>query len=404
MKRNLQILFFTISFFGLNAQAFNFQDDIESYPDGSYVGANSTNWTVWSGAAGEGTAEDATVTTEQAKSGKQSIKLEAGSASSGPMDLVLPFGGEKNLGTMKYSMWVYVTADNSAYFNFQAKATIGTTWALDNYFTGAGKFIATLGSAANGPICEVDFEFEKWNKYELVANLTTNDWEIFLNDVSVVKFSNPNNTIASIDLFPLFGTEYSSTSSLWYVDDVSAEFIPYTLKPRDAGAVTLNYKSKFLADQSAAGSLLIRNLGLAAITSLDLSCKVDNGTPQNVNLTNLNINSLGFATINLPAVIYKAGNSTLSCSINNVNGSPDDDISNNIKNSDLLGIVPAPYKHLVTEEATGTWCQWCPRGAVFLDSMNKTYPDHFVGIAVHNADPMVIPAYDAWLGTFPGFP
>lgn len=98
-----------------------FSDDIESYTDGAYIGASSPNWTVWSGAAGEGTAEDATVSTEAAHSGKQSIRLEAGSASSGPTDLVLPFGGEKNIGTFTYTMWVYVTADNSAYWNFQEK-------------------------------------------------------------------------------------------------------------------------------------------------------------------------------------------------------------------------------------------------------------------------------------------
>ncbi len=194
MKRNLLYFLAVLSASVIHAQN-TFSDDIESYQSDSYVGASSPNWRTWS-TTGEGTDEDAIVTTEVAHSGKQSIRLEAGSSNQGPTDLVLPFGGEKNLGTFIYTMYVYVTADNSAYWNFQAKATIGTTWALDNYVTGDGRFIATLGSSANGNICDVEFPHDTWVKYTMVANMTRNQWEILINDKSVVKFSNPNNTLA----------------------------------------------------------------------------------------------------------------------------------------------------------------------------------------------------------------
>ncbi|NOT38720.1 MAG: Omp28-related outer membrane protein [Saprospiraceae bacterium] len=403
MKKKLLIILAFVMSLGLQAQAFNFQDDIESYNVDDYIGQKSPNWTVWSGAAGEGTAEDALVTNEVARSGTKSIRLEAGTPNMGPLDLVLPFGGERNVGTLKYSMWLYITADNSAYFNFQAKATIGTTWALDNYFDGDGKFRATLGSAANGFLCESDFEFEKWIKYELVANLTNNEWEIFINDASVAKFSNPNNTIASIDLFPLFGTENSSSSSIWYVDDVKADFIPYTFKNLDATISNVIVKSKFLAGQSTDGVIQIRNLGTTAITDLSFRCAVDNGTPQNLNLTGLNLNSLATTTAKIPNIAYKTGDAKVNCTISKVNSLDDDDINNNSKSSNITGIVPAPNKVVVAEEATGTWCQFCPAGAVIMDSMTKLYPKHFIGIAVHNNDPMMIPLYNTWMGSYPGF-
>jgi hypothetical protein len=65
-------------------------------------------------------------------------------------------------------------------------------------------------------------------------------------------------------------------------------------------------------------------------------------------------------------------------------------------------IVPAPGKMVVGEEATGTWCQWCPRGAVFMDLFETKYQDFWAGIAVHNGDPMTVTEYDAGIGTLIG--
>ncbi len=64
-----------------------------------------------------------------------------------------------------------------------------------------------------------------------------------------------------------------------------------------------------------------------------------------------------------------------------------------------------PTHKLVVEEATGTWCGWCPRGAVFLDSLNKVHPTTTVCIAVHNQDPMTDATYDSGMGTLiAGYP
>jgi hypothetical protein len=62
-----------------------------------------------------------------------------------------------------------------------------------------------------------------------------------------------------------------------------------------------------------------------------------------------------------------------------------------------------PDHGVLVEEATGAWCPWCPRGTVFLAEMSKRFPDNFVGVAVHNADILTVPAYDGGLTSFPGF-
>src|SRR5690606_30251113 len=42
---------------------------------------------------------------------------------------------------------------------------------------------------------------------------------------------------------------------------------------------------------------------------------------------------------------------------------------------------------------------------VFMDYMEDNYHDFFVGVAVHNNDPMVYPEYDNGVGGFiPGYP
>lgn len=391
----------------LNAQN-SFSDDFESYKVGDYVAKSSPNWTVWSGAAGEGTQEDAYVTDENARSGTKSIKLEAASSAGGPTDLVLPFGGELNLGIFRFEMWLYVVPDQAAYFNFQGKQTIGQIWAFDAYFDGDGQFRGTLGSAANGDLFEVPYFPGEWQKFTLIADLTNNNWEVLLNDVSVSKFTNPNNSIASLDLYPNYvtGSVTRGNGSTFYVDDVSYHLEPYNRPNLEATLLKSNYKPRFLAGESSAGSIDIRNLGTTAINSLEISTRVGNGTPEITNFTNLNIAPLAIRTINLPKVTYAPGTSNLEVSILKVNDQADDDQTNNSKVASILGVVPAAHKVMVAEEATGTWCQWCPRGAVFMDSMDRTYHKYFAGIAVHGGsatEPMRVPIYDAGLTSTPGF-
>lgn len=59
--------------------------------------------------------------------------------------------------------------------------------------------------------------------------------------------------------------------------------------------------------------------------------------------------------------------------------------------------------HIVTfEEGTGTWCGWCPRGTVYMDSMHLMNPNTTALIAVHNGDPMTNATYDGGIGALIG--
>lgn len=50
--------------------------------------------------------------------------------------------------------------------------------------------------------------------------------------------------------------------------------------------------------------------------------------------------------------------------------------------------VTAYQRKIVCEEGTGTWCGWCVRGLVMLDSIKHHYADRIIGIAAHTGDVM----------------
>lgn len=74
--------------------------------------------------------------------------------------------------------------------------------------------------------------------------------------------------------------------------------------------------------------------------------------------------------------------------------------------SSTLCRVETVYPHrVVWEEGTGTWCPMCPRGTVMLDGLQAQFPDTFIGISVHNEDPMTVDTYDTALTNYiEGFP
>lgn len=87
-----------------------------------------------------------------------------------------------------------------------------------------------------------------------------------------------------------------------------------------------------------------------------------------------------------------------------VNGSEDDLEANNISNGLMYAVSEVPSRRILLEEATGTWCTWCPRGAVILEMITEEFED-VIGVAVHRSDPMEIDPYgDEFNELIPGYP
>src|SRR5699024_9870565 len=122
---------------------------------------------------------------------------------------------------------------------------------------------------------------------------------------------------------------------------------------------------------------------------------------------NEDIGSLEFYTHTFSTpIVLAAGTNTLSVTVSNVNGEgQDDNADDDTKSTTITPVEVATGKIVVGEEATGTWCGWCPGGHVFMDYMETKYSGYWAGIAVHNNDPMVDQTYDTGIGTkIQGYP
>jgi hypothetical protein len=385
MKKSL-LLLIAFAFTTLLGNAQSFSDDFESYNSGDYIGQNNATWTTWSGT--EGGTEDTPVTTAQAHSGTKAVYYSSTATTGGPQDCVLPFGGELTVGQFNFEMWMYVNSGTGAYFNFQADAVIGTTWALDTYFNTDLTLQFTSGG---GLQLETTYPQGEWFKLRMENNLSTNSWEVFVNDISQGSFSNGEVVIASMDIFPLTGNQF-------YVDDVNYEYTGYT-QPQLNGAMTsIVNMSSGLVGQSVTPTLQVRNLGLTAINSFSVNLDYS-GQSHSMDITGVNIAPLAFYDVVLDQnFTLGAGTQTATATISNVNGGADNDALDNVKTLDITPIQPALGKKVVAEEGTGTWCPWCVRGAVFMELLSDRYDEFYIGIAVHNADPMTVTEYDAAIG------
>lgn len=174
--------------------------------------------------------------------------------------------------------------------------------------------------------------------------------------------------------------------------------------PNDAAIVGVALARWSMISTNNTLAVDVQNVGANTITSLTIDW--NDGTSHSQVIA-VNIAPGATATVNHPtAVTYPtAVEENITVTISATNGGADGDPSNNVENGVLHNTLSqATDKAVVIEEGTGTWCGWCPRGAVAMDYMTSTYPSDFIGIAVHNGDPMTVTEYDdaAGISGFPG--
>ncbi|MFM9944817.1 MAG: Omp28-related outer membrane protein [Bacteroidia bacterium] len=375
------ILFVFISSFATSVIAQSFSDDFDTYTVGDYLAKTNTKWKTWSGTLG-GT-DDIKISNAKAKSGSNSLYFSGGT-SGGPVDIVLPFGGQYNTGTMNLNMWMFVDNTKKAYINLQEQTTVGKGWSIDITFDSIGKF--TINNTTSGTLLTGNYTQNTWMKLELQIDLNSNTWNFLVDGVSKGSFQNSYRQIASLNIYPVVNSSY-------YIDDVSYTYTPIIKSNLNGGITFIDNVTGRLAGVSLP-SVEIRNLGTQPITSASIELTY-NGTKQTKVISGLNIAYMATKLIPMDnSIMLLAGTSSITANLKLVNGVADDVMSDNTKTLDLNCATPALGKIVVAEEATGTWCQWCPRGAVWLEKLDKKYTGLFIGIAVHNNDPMMNDTYD----------
>jgi len=404
MKKLYTLLFAILMTFSVSSQTI-FCENFDSYPNGTEIAQNSPNWNTW-GELMTGASpalDDARVSSTQSYSGSNSLYLNE--VSNPVPDIVLIFDTVQNItntggflipspstpyvsGTFDFSQMMYIVPGKTGYFNFQAENIPGTEWALEVNFdaTGGIAMSNTGGTAFN---CSYPGS-GIWFEIKFHIDLSNNIWEVLVDGASQGVFSNSMNKIASLDLYPGVSSEY-------FVDDVCYTYdtTQIVLPNLDLALSNINSVGG-LAGQNRDIVVDVINLGLTSVTSFDLDFDY-NGSIITENVTGVNIPMLSTYSVSFTSPIVLAGGTVTGTStLSNVNGlGPDNDPLNDVSTVQISAVVPTPNKLVVGEEATGTWCGWCPRGAVALNYMDRDYPGYFQGIAIHNGDPMENVDYDA---------
>ncbi|MFT4536689.1 MAG: thiol-disulfide isomerase/thioredoxin [Saprospiraceae bacterium] len=193
------------------------------------------------------------------------------------------------------------------------------------------------------------------------------------------------------------------------VDDISISDIPVN-STRRSYVMTVNGGTQFdncgqNIDYPVEGAFV--NNGYEPVTSFDITV-INDGVSTTTGFDGFTLEKgEGIRYTMEEKVNTGEDNFDISVSVSNVNGEMEED-EETADNFAVIAFAPVethPNKAVVIEEATGTWCTWCPRGTVYMDEMAKRFGDNFVAIAVHNGgnDPMTLSAYDNEITSFPNF-
>ncbi len=215
--------------------------------------------------------------------------------------------------------------------------------------------------------------------------------------------------IVRLDLFNgemmYFAFEYSDGAVWNYgacVDDIVIEEYNVLNDVRLTSVSTNCGAAAVGTDVFVSGTII--NDGLNNINSFDLTW-TNGTTSETVTIDGLDVGFRdNWSFEHETPISMTEGASMVTFTVSNPNGMDDESVDNNEVMFELTGVPVMKDQAIVVEEATGTWCTWCPRGAVWLDRMNTCFGDNFIGVAVHNNDPMALAAYDSGLTGFPNFP
>ena len=195
---------------------------------------------------------------------------------------------------------------------------------------------------------------------------------------------------------------FNYSNSEWGSLCIMAVIDPATYNKNDVGMASVE-KIHTQTNKVFTVSASARNNMASTLTSLGIGYKVNNGASVKKTINcNIAPGTTGWFSFEMPS-ISEVGAHSLSVTIESINGLQDDNPNNNTATGSLIVYNYSFPKKIVVEEGTGTWCGWCPRGAVGLAKMKEKYPNNFIGIAVHDGDEMTVNEYDRELG-ITGFP
>ncbi|MBK9637268.1 MAG: Omp28-related outer membrane protein [Bacteroidetes bacterium] len=194
------------------------------------------------------------------------------------------------------------------------------------------------------------------------------------------------SVVGSPALHPLAGTDPTSIDNTYYQFIYGTQVAIQT----KLSSITVDKYLIVPGQVFIEGSVL--NLGANPIASMDVKYE-SNGTVYTHSLTSLNIlSNTSYSFIHsTPLSIPVAAAYPVKIWVDVIG---DADHSDDTLNTVVTGLSFQTTKRVLIEEATGTWCGWCPRGAVYTEQIDTVHLGSAIVVAVHNADPMADAVYD----------
>ena len=162
-----------------------------------------------------------------------------------------------------------------------------------------------------------------------------------------------------------------------------------------------------LAGASVILPMQITSHGIEQIESIDFTVVSSDGSSREFS----HVFQVPIKTINESAVVpldFKCGETAgidyKTVFITKVNGKDNEWDIDTERRGAVITLESSMPRSTVMEEYTGTWCGWCPRGAVGIEALTSDFGNAFIGIAIHRNDPMEIPEYASILEKVEGFP
>jgi hypothetical protein len=207
-------------------------DKLDTYSTAQRLGPQSPHWTTWSGT--EGTTEDGIVSTEQAFSAPNSLKILSTVAAGGPQDVLLNCGNRTS-GRYELKWKSFVPTGKQAYYNMQAAVPLviaNGDFNMQVYFDAAGA--GRLFNEANTQIGTFTYPNGTWFEVKHIFDVDNNLITLYINDVFVKKFPCTKN-MGGIDFYG------ANASNLFYTDDIEFVKLPSVVSNVDIcdGAIDL---------------------------------------------------------------------------------------------------------------------------------------------------------------------
>ena len=330
--------------------------------------------------------------------------------------------------------WVTTTAATDLYFGTVPNAAPHTEYAVVNEYANPGNHPADMTSptfsltSATHPYLSYDYVYfgayytdysnmeyasveistdggTTWNTLDTLAPLSGATWTTNIVDLS--SYTTSSNTKLRFHYDDkdtlLIGAAIGNIS----VFNAQNNDIALTAVAPLSGAAN----DYFVTGSSVTFTGTMQNMSPSTISSYQVSYSVDGGTPVTCTITaSVAAMATNNFTCTTPYVVPTTGVHNVSMWVTEAG---DPVLTNDTMTTAVYGVAFMPTKRLMFEEPTGSWCGYCVRGIVFMDSLYETYPDSVSICSVHDYngyDPMAeentwTEHYDTYMsGKISGFP